>query len=122
MSPTNHTINYLELPLADTDATKSFYSSTFGWEFQDWGPDYLSFTGAEVAGGFNRERKPADSGAGPLIVLFSDNLETTQQAANTNGAQISREIYGFPGGRRFHFIDPNGNEVAVWGEAAEESG
>ena len=119
MSLVNHSINYVELPLKDADATKAFYAATFGWEFQDWGPDYLSFEGAEVAGGFSKAREATAAGTGPLIVLFANDLEATRNATSENGCQISLEIFEFPGGRRFHFIDPNGNEIAVWGDPSE---
>ena len=111
---TNNTINYIEFPLKDTDGTKSFYSSVFGGQFQEWGPDYLSFSGAGVDGGFNREQRPAGPGTGPLVVLYADDLESTRDAVKSTGISLSREIFEFPGGRRFHFVDPNGNEVAVW--------
>jgi predicted enzyme related to lactoylglutathione lyase len=111
----DHSISYLEFPLTDAERTKSFFSAVFGWEFQDWGPDYLSFTGAKVDGGFNRERKPGMDNTGPLVVLFADDLDKTVSEVKSAGAKVSREIYDFPGGRRFHFIDPNGNEMAVWG-------
>ena len=119
-SEANDTINYVEFPLTDVDATKAFYSSVFGWQFQDWGPDYLSFSGARVDGGFSRELKPAAAGTGPLIVLFADNLDAKLKSVKSSGKSISREIFDFPGGRRFHFVDPNGNEVAVWSKTDGE--
>ena len=120
MSQIDDSINYIEFPLTDTDGTKSFYSSVFGWQFQDWGPDYLSFSGAEVDGGFSRELKPSVSGAGPLVVLFADDLDAKLVAVRSAGREISRDIFEFPGGRRFHFVDPNGNEVAVWSASPGE--
>ena len=116
MAPLNNTINYVEFPLVDNDGTKSFYSSVFGWQFQDWGPDYLSFSGAQLDGGFNRELQPCSTNAtGPLVVLFADDLDSKCDEVKSAGREISKEIFDFPGGRRFHFKDPNGNEVAVWG-------
>ncbi len=120
MSQVNNTISYVEFPLSDTEGTRNFFSSVFGWELQDWGPDYLGFSGAGVHGGFNRERPPATGGAGPLIVLFAADLDKKIAEVKAAGREISREIYEFPGGRRFHFIDPNGSEIAVWGEPAGE--
>lgn len=112
----HHRINYVELPLKDADATKHFYGTVFGWTFQDWGPDYLSFHGAGLDGGFDRTADASASGQGALVVLYSDNLEATEQVVRDYGAMIVKPIFSFPGGRRFQFIDPNGNELAVWSE------
>ncbi len=120
-APKNNTINYIELPLTNNDATKSFYSTVFDWQFIDYGPDYICFNGADVDGGFNRDRQTGDAGTGALIVLFADDLEQTFSAVQSAGAQIHQEIYEFPGGRRFHFFDPNGNEIAIWGNPLTES-
>lgn len=111
----HHSINYVELPSTDLEATKRFYRRVFGWRFQDWGDSYVSFSGAEVEGGF--ELNPADrvpSRDGALIILYSDDLAATEQAVVDAGGTVAREPYGFPGGRRFHFLDPSGNELAVW--------
>ncbi len=118
MNQAENTIDYIEFPLSDVDATKAFYSAVFGWEFQDWGPDYLSFAGAGVDGGFNRELSPADQGMGPMVVLYSDKLEDKIAAIGEAGGRVSKQTYSFPGGERFHFIDPNGNEVLVWRQVA----
>jgi len=112
----HHSINYVEFPLSDVEATKVFYGEVFGWTFQDFGPDYLSIVGAGVDGGFNREAAPARMGHGALIVLYSNDIEATRRSVGDAGAEVSKEIYDFPGGRRFHFVDPNGSEVAVWSE------
>lgn len=112
----HHSINYIELPLRDADATKAFYSNVFGWSFQDYGPDYLAFAGAGVDGGFDRAAALAAQGAGVLVVLYSSDLEATLDAVKRAGAKISKETFSFPGGRRFHFVDPNGVELAVWSE------
>jgi hypothetical protein len=110
----HHHINYIEFAAPDLDAIKAFYGSAFGWKFQDWGPDYISFDPAGVAGGFARGEPT--QGAGALVVLYSANLEATEAAARAAGAPILKPIFSFPGGRRFHFADPAGNELAVWGE------
>lgn len=112
----HHSINYIELPLRDIDATKAFYANVFGWSFHDYGPDYQSFSGAGVDGGFNREAGISAPGSGVLVVLYSRDLAATLEAVRNTGAQILQEPYSFPGGRRFHFIDPNGVELAVWSE------
>ena len=119
MKQTENSIDYIEFPLSDVDATKAFYSAVFGWSFQDWGPDYLSFTGAGVDGGFNRELEPAAEGTGPAVVLYSDHLEDKVAAVDAAGGRVSKAAYSFPGGERFHFIDPNGNEVLVWRQIAD---
>ena len=117
MNQAENSIDYIELPLSDVGATKAFYAAVFGWEFQDWGPDYLSFSGAGVDGGFNRELRAAAAGTGPAVVLYSDHLEDKIAKVGQAGGSVSRPTYSFPGGERFHFIDPNGNEVLVWRQA-----
>ena len=119
MANKDNTINYIEFPLANPSATKQFYGSLFGWEFQEWGPNYLSFSGAGIDGGFNGEDKTPVQKPGVLVILFSDDLEASLVAIKDAGAIVIRDIYSFPGGRRFHFLDPNGNELAIWAEATE---
>lgn len=114
MANVDKTINYVEFPLVDADATKRFYSGAFGWDFQDWGADYISFSGAGVEGGFNREDGVPVAAPGVLVILYADDLEDAVGRVVEAGGTIVREIYGFPGGRRFHFSDPNGNELAIW--------
>ncbi len=97
-----------------SQATKLFYESLFDWQFQEWGPSYLSFSGAGIDGGFNGEDNRSVTAPGVLVVLFSADLEASLEAVKKVGAEIVREIYSFPGGRRFHFRDPNGNELAIW--------
>ncbi|MCZ4279613.1 VOC family protein [Kiloniella laminariae] len=112
----NNSINYIEFPMVKLDETKSFYSKAFGWRFTDWGPDYLSFDGAGIDGGFNREDKVPVNAPGVLVVLYAEDLEKTGTAISAAGGKIIKPAYGFPGGRRFHFTDPNGNQLAVWSE------
>lgn len=95
---------------------KSFYNQAFGWEFTDWGPDYISFSGATVEGGFIRDSRVQSEKPGVLIILYTNNLENKILDIQNAGGTISHEIYSFPGGRRFHFKDPNTNELAVWSE------
>lgn len=116
MTNINHAINYIELPLVDNAATKRFYGEVFGWTFTDWGPNYISFSGAGVDGGFNGESGAPVNSPGVLVVLYADDLEKTGAAVRDAGGGIVQEIYAFPGGRRFHFRDPNGNELAVWSD------
>jgi len=119
MTNVANTINYIELPLVDVAATKAFYGTVFGWTFTDWGPDYISFCGAGIDGGFNAATSPAadttdQAPSGVLVVLYATDLEQTLAAVSRAGATIVTPIYEFPGGRRFHFSDPNANQLAVW--------
>lgn len=113
-------INYIEMPAADMAAMQRFYRDAFGWKFTDYGPDYASFSAAEagVDGGFRAdgEVKPAAADRGVLVVLYASDLEATQDRVRSAGAEIVKPIFSFPGGRRFHFRDPSGNELAVWSE------
>ena len=116
MTNIKNTINYIELPLNDGEATKRFYNNVFGWEFTDWGPHYISFTGAGVEGGFNGEDKVNVNPPGVLVVLYTDDIDKKLKDISQAGAKIIKPIFAFPGGKRFHFCDPNGNELAVWSE------
>jgi predicted enzyme related to lactoylglutathione lyase len=107
-------IDYVELPASDIALTKQFYSSVFGWKFEDYGPDYTSFSDGRLAGGFTKEA-PAPARGLPLVIYAGDLLVAQQKIRNAGGV-IAKEIFSFPGGRRFHFIDPNGNELAVWSD------
>ena len=108
-------LDYLEMPASnDTfDAVKAFYAGAFGWSFTDYGPAYCAFDEG-LEGGF--DASPAAEVAKPLPVLYSEALDETLAVVETAGARIIRPIFSFPGGRRFHFLDPAGNELAVWGE------
>ena len=110
----NHRMDYIEFPATDIEATKRFYNSVFGWNFADYGPEYTSFHDGRLAGGFNMSVKPVKGGA--LVVLYAKALEATRQRVLAAGGKIVVETFEFPGGRRFHFADPNGNELAVWSE------
>jgi predicted enzyme related to lactoylglutathione lyase len=108
-------IDYVEFPATDIAATKQFYSSAFEWKFEDYGPDYTSFFDGRLAGGFTRDL-PAPA-RGLLVVLYASDLAAAQKKIEAAGGKIVKEIFSFPGGRRFHFADPNGNELAVWSDA-----
>jgi hypothetical protein len=110
----NYKVDYIEFPATDIAATKRFYNAVFGWEFQDFGPDYVSFNDGRLGGGFWTESKVAKGG--PLIVIYATELEPTKQKVVAAGGKITKEIFEFPGGKRFQFSDPNGNELAVWSE------
>ncbi len=116
----NLQMDYIEFPATDIEATKRFYHQVFGWDFQDWGPGYTSFHDGRLGGGFNSEAQPAGADAnqtrGTLVVIYAASLEDTYTKVKAAGGRIVREAFEFPGGRRFHFADPNGNELAVWSE------
>lgn len=110
-------INYIELPSKDIGSTKSFYEKVFGWTFQDYGDSYTAFNDGRLDGGFYRSPLKSDSSFGAaLVVLYADDLEATMERITDAGGELSREIFSFPGGRRFHFLDPGGNELAVWSD------
>lgn len=115
----DRTINYIEFPLVDKAATMAFYEKLFGWTFQEWGDSYISFSGAGVEGGFNGVDGVPVTSPGVLVVLYADDLQAMRSAVLDAGRPITTETYEFPGGRRFHFTDPNGNELAIWSAAAE---
>ena len=111
----NHRINYIEFVSADIARSKQFYSSVFGWSFEDWGPEYISFSAASagIDGGF---RTGDVKEGGPLIVLYASDLAATEQAIVAAGGTITVPTFEFPGGHRFHFSDGAGNVLAVWSE------
>ena len=116
MGNKNNSINYIEFPLVKNTETKQFYTQVFGWEFTDWGPNYVSFSGAGVDGGFNGEGSAQILAPGVLVVLYADDLPQKLKEVEKAGGEITKPIYEFPGGKRFHFLDPNGIELAVWSE------
>ena len=105
-------IDYIELPAIDVAATKRFYETAFGWQFTDYGPDYTSFVDGRLAGGLRRAERAERGGA--LIVLFAVDLADAERRVRDAGGTIVTPPFSFPGGRRFHFTDPSGNELAVW--------
>jgi uncharacterized protein len=112
-------IDYVEFPARDLDATKRFFSAAFGWQFVDYGPEYTAFGNAGLDGGFFKSSKVASTGNGSaLVVLYCSRLEETLEKVKQAGGTIVKPIFSFPGGRRFHFTDPSGNEHAVWSEVA----
>jgi len=107
-------IDYIEFATTDIERSKAFYSAVFGWKTQDWGPDYTSFEDGRLTGGFRPE--DAVEGGGPLVVIYTVDLEALESNIKANGGTIVVEIFSFPGGRRFHFKDPVGNELAAWSD------
>lgn len=115
--PTNQKIDYIELPAKDFDSIQSFYEKVFGWTFTDYGPEYRAFTDGNIDGGFYRSDLCSSTGNGAaLIIFFAANLDATKEMVVSSGAKICKDIFSFPGGRRFHFTDPHGNELAVWSD------
>ncbi len=110
-------INYVEFPAKDIEATKAFFNSAFGWTFVDYGPEYTAFSNEGLDGGFYKSDLSVSTEAGSaLIVFYSKDLERTQSKIENAGGTIIKPIFSFPGGRRLHFGDPNGNEYAVWSD------
>lgn len=107
-------MDYIEFPTKNIEETKKFYSNVFNWEFTDYGPDYTSFSDGRLGGGFSVESEVKQGG--PLVVLYATNLAEIEAKISEAGGQIVRESFEFPGGRRFHFTDPSGNELAVWSD------
>ncbi|MEL7522476.1 MAG: VOC family protein [Cyanobacteria bacterium J06649_5] len=110
-------INYVEFPAKDLPATKTFFTKAFSWTFEDFGPEYTAFTGEGLDGGFFKADQASTTANGAaLVVFYSDTLEATQTKIEQAGGTIVQPIFNFPGGRRFHFTEPSGNEFAVWSE------
>jgi len=105
-------IDYVEFPGTDLAATKAFYGAAFGWTFQDYGPTYAAFEGQGADGGFQADAAATDGK--PLVILYAKDLEAMETKVRAAGGVVTKAIFSFPGGRRFHFVDPSGNELAVW--------
>jgi len=110
-------MNYIELPAKDLNVTKEFFTNVFNWEFSDFGEEYTSFKNEGLDGGFFKSNLVVSSKNGSaLIVFYSNDLEYTLKKIKKANGEIIQSIFDFPGGRRFHFTDPNGNEYAVWSD------
>lgn len=109
----HHAIDYIEFTVRDLAVAKRFYQEAFGWIFADYGPAYAAIVGAdrEVGGLYQSDELRT---TGPLVILYSNDLDRSVEAVRSAGGKILKEPYAFPGGRRFHFADPSGNELAVW--------
>lgn len=110
-------INYVEFPARDIARTKQFFTRVFDWTFADFGPEYSAFSDQGLDGGFFQSEQYARTENGSaLIVFYSHNLEQTLTKIQAAGGKITQPIFSFPGGRRFHFTEPSGNEFAVWSD------
>jgi predicted enzyme related to lactoylglutathione lyase len=110
----NNHINYVEFQASDLAAIKQFYQSSFSWKFTDYGLEYIAFSESGLDGGFFKSDVTVKNGA--LIILYHEDLAQIQHKIIEAGGQISKDIFSFPGGKRFHFLDPAGNELAVWSD------
>ena len=120
MAHTHHTIDYIELNVADLAASTTFYEQAFGWQFNDYGPEYAGIRrhdGDGEVGGLGVGRPPGPGGS--LVILYSDDLDASVAAVEAAGGTITEAPYEFPGGRRFLFTDNSGNQLAVWTPASE---
>jgi len=108
-------IDYVEIPVTDPAGARDFFGALFGWSFEAWGDDYISFKDGRLDGGFRRSEVPAPA-TGVLLIFYSADLERDVTRVQDLGATISQDIFSFPGGRRFHFVDPTGNEYAIWSD------
>ena len=113
--PENCRINYVELNVRDIAKAKAFYGKAFGWTFTDYGPEYTEFSDGAMKGGFTTHNPPSPAG-GPLVILHAKKLEAARDSVLAAGGRIKLEIFSFPGGRRFHFQDADGYELAAWSE------
>ena len=110
-------INYVEFPAKNLQATKNFFAQVFGWSFEDYGPEYTAFSDQGLDGGFFKSvLESATSNGAALIVFYSQSLEATQTKIEQAGGVLMKPPFSFPGGRRFHFAEPSGNEFAVWSD------
>jgi hypothetical protein len=118
--PEHESINYIEYPAVDLVATKRFFERVFDWQFVDYGADYSAFSESGLDGGFYRSVLASTTAKGSgLMVFYSANIKGTQTKIEQHGGKINKALFNFPGGRRFHFIEPSGNEFAVWSEQSQ---
>lgn len=115
--PSDLKIDYFELPASNLDSVETFYSRVFGWTFEDYGPEYQAFSDGKINGGFYKaEQHSSTKNGAALVIFYAENLEKTLDVVVSNGGTVLQAIFSFPGGRRFQFSDPCGNELAVWSD------
>ena len=116
-TPRAHAIDYVEIPSREVARSRAFFTALLGWTFTDYGPDYTSFEDGRIAGGFFKSEKVSRTTEGAaLVVIYSENLEESRDAVLRLGATLTRDIFSFPGGRRFQFAEPGGSEFAIWSD------
>ncbi|MFC0227170.1 VOC family protein [Serratia aquatilis] len=113
--PVHGCIDNVELAVSDIERSRAFYGAAFNWTFKEYGPRYCEFSDGRINGGLTTLSE-VKSGGGPLIILYTDDLEEAKVRLESLGASIVKPIFSFPGGRRFHFVDPDGYELAVWSD------
>jgi predicted enzyme related to lactoylglutathione lyase len=113
----HHQFDYVEIPVLDMAGAKAFYGAAFGWSFKDWGSEYADILGAGLSGGLRLVKEPPTT-SGPLVIIYSDDIAGSERAVTAAGATIVAR-HEFPGGKRFHFVDPGGCELAVWTKVGE---
>ena len=111
-SESDSRIDYIEMNVADIERSKAFYGTAFGWNFTDYGPNYCEFRDGRLTGGFTTNGTPMPGG--PLVILYADDLRDMRHRVEAAGGRIAKPIFDFPGGQRFHFLHPDGYELAVW--------
>lgn len=115
--PNDLKIDYIELPAADFAAVEAFYTSVFGWTFESYGDEYHAFNEGRLDGGFYKsDTKSSQEEGAALVIFYAEKLEAVRDAIEAAGGRIVKPVFPFPGGRRFHFTDPHGNELAVWSD------
>ncbi len=115
--PAHEKLSYVEFPAQELEKTRAFFQQVFNWQFTDYGPEYMAFDNQGLEGGFYQSPLSAVTRHGSaLLVFYSEQLEQTQQKIEAAGGEIIKPIFNFPGGRRFHFCEPSGNEFAVWSD------
>lgn len=114
MNIKDNNINYVEFKANNLEKIKVFYSEAFDWTFTDYGPTYIAFSDSGLEGGFEKTENKIINGA--LVVLYHQNLEEIKSKVIKSGGNILKDIFSFPGGSRFHFADPSGNELAIWSD------
>ena len=110
-------LNYVEFAARDLNATNDFFTKAFGWNFTWYGEDYIAFSNEGLDGGFYKaDLKTREEAGGAILIFYSSDLEASMEKVSSNGGEIAKAIFSFPGGRRFHFYEPSGNEFAVWSD------